>query len=263
MTGEDFDFLAHQNAHPELYFSGEDIDKISPQRISEIGEMLTERQLRPIMHAPFYDLNPGARDSLVKKASMDRLLWAVDVANRLGVAQIVVHPGYGPWVRGRRIHHWLARAKEGIQKVIDKAGVQGIRMAFENVYDESPDDLMVFLEGFSGDNIGVCLDIGHFHVFSKISLGDWLEVLGPKIYEFHIHDNHGESDEHLAIGDGTIDYTPWIKWVEAHPSQAYLTLEQPEKTHVIKSINLLRQWFQVKNPSEQGKQSYEQITHLY
>ena len=242
MTEEDFDFLACQDLQPELYFSGDDIDLLSPERIADIAAMVRERAFRPIMHAPFYDLNPGARDALIRKVSLDRLAWGVSVAADLGVRQMVIHPGYGPWVRGNRLFGWLSRAREGLQTVIDRAGDVGIRLAFENVYDDAPNDLLFFLETFSGSHLGICLDLGHFHVFSTLPLQAWLDCLGPHIFEFHIHDNHGKADEHLAVGDGIIDYAPWLAWLGQHPDQAFLTLEQPQKTHVIKSVNLLRQW---------------------
>jgi sugar phosphate isomerase/epimerase len=34
----------------------------------------------------------------------------------------------------------------------------------------------------------------------------WLEALGERLFEMHIHDNRGKYDEHLPVGDGNIRY---------------------------------------------------------
>ena len=33
-----------------------------------------------------------------------------------------------------------------------------------------------------------------------------IELHGDRLANIHIHDNHGDRDEHLTIGDGDIDY---------------------------------------------------------
>jgi sugar phosphate isomerase/epimerase len=46
-------------------------------------------------------------------------------------------------------------------------------------------------------------DFGHANTIGKVN--DFL-VQVNKAHHLHIHDNNGMSDEHLALGDGTI---PW------------------------------------------------------
>ena len=52
----------------------------------------------------------------------------------------------------------------------------------------------------------LCFDAGHFNLFSKITLSELLDKTGRYIYELHLHDNDGTSDDHYAIGDGNIDF---------------------------------------------------------
>jgi sugar phosphate isomerase/epimerase len=35
---------------------------------------------------------------------------------------------------------------------------------------------------------------------------EWLLPLADRLREFHLHDNHGKSDEHLPIGAGTFPF---------------------------------------------------------
>ena len=72
----------------------------------------------------------------------------------------------------------------------------------------------------------------------------WLTALGPKIFEFHLHDNDKSADQHRAIGDGNLDYQPLINWHNTLPegNSPVLTLEQPDRSHVLKSITKIQNW---------------------
>ena len=64
-----------------------------------------------------------------------------------------------------------------------------------------PGELFGMVDGIEG--IGVTIDIGHAHTVGRVR--EFLPFL-PRASHLHIHDNHGASDEHLAIGAGTIDW---------------------------------------------------------
>jgi sugar phosphate isomerase/epimerase len=52
-------------------------------------------------------------------------------------------------------------------------------------------------------NFGICVDAGHLRVFSKVDMEEWFAV-GPRIAGAS-HDNHGKHDDHLPLGEGSID----------------------------------------------------------
>lgn len=70
--------------------------------------------------------------------------------------------------------------------------------------DEGPDLLSCLVDAVASPNLDVALDIGHVHCYSPLSLREWITRLGPKIGYVHLHDNHGLSDDHLALGQGGI-----------------------------------------------------------
>jgi sugar phosphate isomerase/epimerase len=65
-----------------------------------------------------------------------------------------------------------------------------------------------------------CLDVGHAHIGGGIGVA--LESMRERVVTAHIHDNHGEKDEHLLPFDGTID---WPATLAALPPETPLTLE--------------------------------------
>jgi sugar phosphate isomerase/epimerase len=77
-------------------------------------------------------------------------------------------------------------------------------------------------------------DIGHAHLAEgpeeeRIAKG--FEPLKELIASVHIHDNHGEKDEHLPPYEGAIDWPATLKLLHSTPAiDLPLTLELKEKT---------------------------------
>jgi sugar phosphate isomerase/epimerase len=53
--------------------------------------------------------------------------------------------------------------------------------------------------------VAVCLDIGHAN-YSHQKIGQWFDELGEWIGYIHLSDNMGTYDEHLPLGEGTVDW---------------------------------------------------------
>lgn len=70
------------------------------------------------------------------------------------------------------------------------------------------------------------LDIGHINVAEgNRAMGKWLRYFSKKLVHLHFHDNHGESDEHLAIGKGNIDYKNVVKILKSMGYDKTITFE--------------------------------------
>lgn len=54
-----------------------------------------------------------------------------------------------------------------------------------------------------GTDLGMCFDIGHANTAGTIQ--DFLGY-SDRFVNVHVHDNHGEWDEHLPVGEGNIDF---------------------------------------------------------
>ena len=59
-------------------------------------------------------------------------------------------------------------------------------------------------EIIDGTDLSVCFDIGHANTSGQIDR--MVELFGDRIRNIHIHDNLGEKDDHLTIGDGRVDF---------------------------------------------------------
>ena len=73
-------------------------------------------------------------------------------------------------------------------------------------------------------------------MFTTGTLEEWFSELGPFIAECHIHDNHGQADEHLPPGEGQIDFVKLLSLLKQHAPNAVRTVE----AHTIERLERAR-----------------------
>jgi sugar phosphate isomerase/epimerase len=150
----------------------------------------------------------------VKDVTIKRFKATLRIAHLLDAAMVVFHSGYEKWKYDHRIDIWLKGSIETWQEILTVAESYNLRLAIENIFEDSPENLRQLMEALDSDYIGLCFDTGHFNLFSKVPLTEWLDTLGRYIYELHIHDNDGSRDQHLAPGKGTFDFDTMFEYFE-------------------------------------------------
>ena len=219
---------------PELAIKGPELDNLEDQFVESIAKALSQAGVRPTVHAPFFDLNPGALDPMVRDVAFTRLGQALSFARRLGAHLMVIHPGVDKWRYPNLDKVWLANAEEFFPALIDQAIDSDCRLAIENIYEESPDNLVQLVNALASDHFGHCFDVGHWHLFGRRPMAEWLRSIGPRLFHLHFHDNHGRADEHLPVGAGTIDFSP----LQAHLVSTQTFLSATLEAHTIDHLQL-------------------------
>ena len=172
----------------------------TPDAVEQHRHALESIPLRAL-HGPFADLCPGSFDPLVADVARQRFQWACEIAQHLAVSHLVFHHGYVPGTSYPK--NWILRSTTFWQEFL-KIIPETITVHLENLLEREPALLADVLSAIDRPNINVCLDIGHVHCHSPLPVITWIETLGSHIGYVHLHDNHGESDEHLGLGQGTI-----------------------------------------------------------
>lgn len=108
-----------------------------------------------------------------------------------------------------------------IREIVNYAESLNVKIAFENTKIKGY--LEYVLSNIKNNNVGVCYDIGHDHVHFKDSYD--FSFFKNRFFAVHLHDNHGEDDEHLLPFDGTIDYEKQINNLKINGYKGYVTLE--------------------------------------
>ena len=135
------------------------------------------------------DLSPGAVDQKIRAVTIERFTRIFDIAEILKPEAIVFHSGYEKWKYALKIDVWLENSLKTWRIVQKRAEEMEVKIAIENIFEDEPTNLRLLMEEMSSSNFGLCFDTGHFNLFSKIPLAEWLEQLKAYILELHLHDN--------------------------------------------------------------------------
>ncbi len=233
-------FFREEQLNLEIYFGSRNFDRIKKSDIISLKKKL-DYNPRLSIHGPFMDLSPGAVDLKVREITLRRFTKTLDFAEILKPKVIVFHSGYDRWKYDDRVDIWLDGCLQTWRPVNERASDMGVRIAIENIFEESPGHLSLLAKEMASDNFGICFDTGHFNLFSKISLKEWLGIIKPYIKELHLHDNLRLTDEHRAIGDGEFDFATLFE--EVRGIDCVYTLEAHNIKDAMTSIERLKEFF--------------------
>jgi sugar phosphate isomerase/epimerase len=238
---EKFSEIREAGINPEIYLSGKSLDDISMGDVRWIKKGLDDKGLNITMHGPYMDLNPGGGDERVRRVTIERYLQFFQVADMLNPLVMVLHSGYDRWRYDSNESFWLKQSIKTWPQFVEKAGKIGATIAVENVFDDNPGTLKMLVETINSPNFKVCFDPGHWNLFSRFSMEDWFDKIGGYIAEVHIHDNHGARDDHLAIGDGQIDFNALFELSCNYSKEIILTIEAHNEEVMWKALKSLEQ----------------------
>jgi sugar phosphate isomerase/epimerase len=224
----------------EVYFNNNALDEAQTKDVKELGKMLGELGIQCTVHAPFMDLSPGGYDRTVRTITKDKLKRSVEFANLLHALSVVCHPGYDRWRYDGNQKLWLDASIDTWTEVIGEAD-KNLMVLLENIFEDEPSTLIELFRNFQGKNLNFCFDSGHFNLFSRTPINDWLAPLKGRIREMHLHDNHGKSDEHLPIGMGTFPFRELKAFVQQLDNIIY-TIEIHRESYTKDSIKNLKEF---------------------
>lgn len=176
------------------------------------------------------------------QADLARFVGFIDALAPLGTTIFNAHfleakagPRVAPQVKGS----WLADLARA-------AADWSVVVTVENV-DEPPAELRAALD--AAPDLRFCLDIGHAHLDQRADGGRaYLNALGDRLGLVHAHDNHGghgqKGDEHLPLGQGTIDVERDVRAIRAsgYDNRATLEIFQGNADDKKASLRKMRRW---------------------
>ncbi len=229
------DVLASTGAEGiELFAARQHFDYTSRTVVREVADWFRSSPVASFsMHAPLtadFDMGrsgaPAVNVTHPEKArrieAMDEIKRALEVAEQVPLRLLVIH-------LGERGDHWSPRALEhsitALEHLRAFANPLGVKLVVENIHNEitEPAHLIEILSVGHLNDIGVCLDVGHAHFGQGVASA--LGELRGLVRAAHLHDNHGEKDEHLWPGDGTVAWDEAYELLKAAPNTPAGVLE--------------------------------------
>lgn len=100
-----------------------------------------------------------------------------------------------------------------IRKLLEICEECNTNLCIENLY--SDEEIPYIFRNISHPRLKICFDTGHRNFLTPNF--DVLEDYGKYVTVLHIHDNHGETDEHIVCGEGTIDWEEFAQQLAKYP----------------------------------------------
>ncbi|MEA1867617.1 MAG: sugar phosphate isomerase/epimerase [Thermodesulfobacteriota bacterium] len=228
--------LLKEHINPEIGLNGEILDRFQRPKFKKIANILKKEGLICTIHAPYSDLSLGAIDRKIRKISVERIKKALDLAFLFEARSVVCHTGFDHRHYFNLKNRWIKNAIESMTILLEYASPLNIPLMLENVYELDTGIHKEIFREIKSPLLGFCLDFGHQKVFSKTSLNKWLKDLEDRLGQIHLHDNMGVHDDHLAIGEGVLDFDSLFSWLYAQKKTPILTLEPHEEEAVIPTL---------------------------
>jgi sugar phosphate isomerase/epimerase len=243
---------------PELSFES-GWSRLSFAQHRQKAALLLDRFPSVSVHLPYAGLYPGEEE--YSEAARSKMLRAAETAALYRPDHLIAHPGYRSItdsVLGRKkfpgfkrdnlenlaqtpAQWWLDRSLALWPEVIS---ISQAPLYLENTQEYSPVPIMILLTHL-GPKARFCLDFGHWFHYAMgrhwDNLDYWLSLAGRFIKHVHVHDNNGESDQHLALGRGLIDYGQIRRLLKKHRLKPTLTVENHRPASLAESWEILAQ----------------------
>jgi sugar phosphate isomerase/epimerase len=196
--------LVKMKANPEIYIRAEKLKEFTLKTIRDFSKILSAFPSHTV-HAPFMDVWPGAADGDIRRLGLEQMQKIMEIATAWKSLLVVMHFNYDPIYYRQQFQQWLNRAAQFYQTLLQER--DGPLIALENIAEPTPYISLQLVKKIDRPRLIHCFDLGHHHVFARIPLEEWLFYLNPHRHvHFHLHDNFGRNDDHLALGQGNIDW---------------------------------------------------------
>jgi sugar phosphate isomerase/epimerase len=230
------DKVLRERINPEIAFNSAILDRFKEPDYASAARRLREAGHAITFHGPFMDLRPGAIDAKIRRVSLERFRQVFEIASCFRPRSIVFHPSYDEKYYVSSGRKWLESSIDTWMQLVPLAEGLDTRIALENVYEADPGYLGLLLDALPPGQVGFCFDTGHFNAFAGSGLEAWLERLGSRLIEIHLHDNGGALDEHLPVGEGTFPFERLFAILKERKLAPILTVEAHSEKNLARTL---------------------------
>lgn len=205
-------------------------------------DLLASFDLEYTIHAPFMDVNIAALGSKSRTNSISQIKDSIDLANEIDAKAVVVHPGLIPFLAKEMPEKIYDVANASIKEIGEYSKNLGVNATIENMpaFESMIYQDMTRLDEVLRENdMAMTLDIGHAH-HSGIAPD---AMYFDSIKHIHIHDNMGDDDTHLALGEGNIQLKRIIDMFEDKNYDGIYMIEVNTKDSIKKSLEFFKNNF--------------------
>ena len=198
--------------------------KFDMKKLRGLRRLINSHGLDVSVHSSVWDINAASYYGPIRSLTMKQIKRSIDACGILEGDIVVVHPGRCPMPEMDKL---LSMAKKWFidltSECLNYAKKRDIKLTLENFsllanYPYSHPKEMVALARKLG-GLGITFDIGHAYLGKHMErmiapeqkIASEIKLVREYLTHVHIHDNHGEKDEHLPPGEGDINFKPIMR----------------------------------------------------
>lgn len=156
------------------------------------------------LHSPTIDLNPGSLNPGIREETLKQLKETVDFGVKINSKAITTHPGLIHRLEERVRNFGIENAIKILTEANDYSKERGIKFSIENMpnkyayFCNNAEEHQYFVEKCGSY---ATVDTGHANTSKDV---ESFFKLKNTVY-YHLNDNDGKKDQHLTLGEGTLD----------------------------------------------------------
>ena len=191
------------------------------------------------LHGAFCDIVVFSHDERIREISKMRMEQSIQFAKALGLQGVIFHTNYNPDIKTEEYtKHFIDVTADYLTTLLERN--PDINIFIENMFDKTPYALKELSQRLDKyENYGVCLDWSHGILYGS-GIREWVECLKPYVKHIHINDNDFESDLHLPVGSGKIDWNQFWEYYNTYFSHCSVLIETNEPDNQRKSLEFIK-----------------------
>jgi len=171
-----------------------------------------------------------------RRGAVRRMSRWMEVAGHLGCRVVIQHPSTNRYPAAENgLERYLDQLQKSIEELLPTARSAGVIIGLENMtpgesggrFFAEAEHIRMFAARVNDPNVGFVYDTGHGLLSAGPRALDILEAMGERVVAWHLADNSGDRDSHLAPGHGEVDWDGVFRFAARIKFSAPVTMETP------------------------------------
>ena len=172
-----------------------------------------------------------------RRERLDFLLRALEIAAALNARALSFWSGaHDKRVELEKTWAWLI---DGIRALETAAAGTGVDLAFEPepvMFIASLDDFRELRDRYGDGELRMTMDVGHLQCTEKPPHDRWIREFAPILSNVHVDDIRDRVHDHLALGEGEIDFPPLLHALEDVGYEGLASVELARHSHAAPEV---------------------------
>jgi len=219
---------------------------IDEETLPEIKDLTSSYNFDYTVHSPFSDINISSLNKSIRKESIRQVKYSIFAVNEIGGKILTFHPGRHSAATNKSRENTKKILFDSLKEISDYNKDYGVTIALENMPDtfittmKVSKEVLEVLENKQLSGIKHTMDVGHLET-NNVDIGEYIQDLRNYLIHIHLHDNFGEFDNHLPLGDGNINFPRIFKALKEINYTGRIILEMTKTEDILKSRKFLEE----------------------